>query len=69
MLISKCSISVSKKSSLIKDLKKKKKKKMQEASELLVYVLKHHWERFRYWVIFCFNYFEFNDLIVMSILL
>ena len=33
MLISKCSISVSKKSSLIKDLKKKKK--MQEASELL----------------------------------
>ena len=44
MLISKCSISVSKKSSLIKDLKKKKKfnkkkkkkkKKMQEASELL----------------------------------
>ena len=34
MLISKCSISVSKKSRLIKDLKKKKKK-MQEASELL----------------------------------
>ena len=33
MLISKCSISVIKKSSFIKDLKKKKK--MQEASELL----------------------------------